>query len=189
MIYQIRTKFLPLCNVNNIIVLCKIIRGGVEEARSLGLGRKKNPRPRTVLPRTDPLEAKERNARGEGQGLKTQAQVFSKKNKSLQNHFLGDLQKKNIFQKIFQALHKLLTTQKIVLSSSRRQANFWGLEASRPSTWPLRPKPKTSKCVLEAKDLFEDSTYENNVQQYYYQALFCVFAILLQCLTTSLFNL
>ena len=37
---------------------------------------------------------------------------------------------------------KILTVQKIVLSSSRGQGNFRGLEASRP---------RTSKCVLEAK--------------------------------------
>ena len=49
---------------------------------------------------------------------------------------------KNVFQKIFQALHKILTFQKIVVSSSRGQANFRGLEASRP-------RPRTSKCVLE----------------------------------------
>ena len=36
---------------------------------------------------------------------------------------------KNVFQKIFQPLHKILTFQKIVLSSSRGQANFRGLEA------------------------------------------------------------
>ena len=39
---------------------------------------------------------------------------------------------KNVFQKIFQPLHKILTIQKVVLSSSRGQANFRGLEASRP---------------------------------------------------------
>ena len=41
----------------------------------------KNPRPRlrTAFPRTDPLEAKDRNAQGQGQGLRTQPQVFSKK--------------------------------------------------------------------------------------------------------------
>ena len=52
--------------------------------------------------------------------------------------FSGDLQEKkrysqnffrrspeiNVFQKFFQALHKILTIQKIVLSSSRGQANF-----------------------------------------------------------------
>ena len=127
-------------------------------ARGQGQGHKKNPRPRprTAFPRTDTLEAKDRNARGQGQGPRTQAQVLSKK-KGLHKHFSGDLKKKkrssqkffkqsprkNVFQKIFQALHKILTIQKIVLSSSR------GLEASRP---------RTSKCVLEAKDVLEDST-------------------------------
>ena len=49
--------------------------------------------------------------------------------------------------------------KKIVLSSSRGQGNFRGLEASRP-------RPRTSKCVLEdvleAKDVLEDSTSVNN---------------------------
>ena len=108
------------------------------------------PRPRTALPRTDTLEAKDRNARGQGQGPRTQAQVLSKKKKrkGLHKNFSGDLQRKkkkrssqkffrrspqkNVFQKIFQALHKILTIQKIVLSSSRGQANFRELETSRP---------------------------------------------------------
>ena len=68
-----------------------------------------------------------------------------KKKKGLHKNSLGDLKKKrssqkfflrspqkNVFQKIFQALNKILAIQKIVLSSSRRQANFRGLEASRP---------------------------------------------------------
>ena len=37
------------------------------------------PRPRTAFPRTDSLEAKDRNARGQGQGPKTRAQEFKKK--------------------------------------------------------------------------------------------------------------
>ena len=70
-----------------------------------------------------------------------------KKKQGLHKIFSGDLQKKrssqkffkrlpqkNVFQKIFQALHEILTIQKIVLSSSRGQANFRGLEASRPRT-------------------------------------------------------
>ena len=130
------------------------------KARGQGQGHKKNPRPRTAFPRTDTLEAKDRNARG--QGPRTQAQVLSKKKKGLHKNFSGDLQKKrssqkffkrsprkHVFQKIFQALHKILTIQKLVLSSSRGQANFGGLEASRPRTWPSRPRPRTSKCVLE----------------------------------------
>ena len=82
------------------------------------------------------------------------AQVLSKKKKKkkrLHKNFSGDLQKKkkkkkkrssqkffkrsprtNAFQKIFQPLHKILTYQKVVLSSSQGQANFRGLEASRP---------------------------------------------------------
>ena len=36
------------------------------KARDQGQGHKKNPKPRTAFPRTDPLEAKERNARGQG---------------------------------------------------------------------------------------------------------------------------
>ena len=52
--------------------------------------------------------------------------------------------------------------QKILLCSSRGLGNFRGPEASRPRTWPLRPRIRTSKCgledVLEAKDDLEDST-------------------------------
>ena len=44
--------------------------------------------------------------------------------------------------------NKILTVQDIVLSSSRGQGNFRGHEASRP-------RPRTSKCVLEAKDVLE----------------------------------
>ena len=58
------------------------------KARGQGQGHKKNPtpRPRTAFPRTDTLEAKDRNA--QGQGPRTQAQVLSKK-------------KKKVFTKIF----------------------------------------------------------------------------------------
>ena len=57
-----------------------------------GQGHKKNPRPRTAFPRTDPLEAKDRNARGQGRGRRTQPQVFSKKKKKkdLQKSFSGN---------------------------------------------------------------------------------------------------
>ena len=124
----------------NLIVFT---RGGVEDTR---------------------LEAKDtKKIRGQGQGHKRSA--LHKKKKGLHKNFFSDLQKKkkrrssqkffkrspqkNVFQKNFQALHKILTIQKIVLFSSRGQANFRGLEASRP---------RTSKCVLEAKDVLEDST-------------------------------
>ena len=66
--------------------------------------------------------------------LEAKDQGHKRKKKGLHKNFSGDLQKKNVFQKIFQALHKILTIQKIVLPSSRGQANFRGLEASRPRT-------------------------------------------------------
>ena len=57
------------------------------------------------------------------------------------------------FSERFLALsNKILTVQKIVLSSSRGQGNFRGLEASRP---------RTSKSVPEAKDVLENSTSGN----------------------------
>ena len=131
-------------------------RGGVEDTRLeakakakdtkkiRGQGQGQPFRGQTLSrPRTGMLEAKAKD-----QGHK--AQVLSeKKKKGLHKNFSGDLQKKkkkkrssqkffkrsprkNAFQKIFQPLHKILTFQKIVLSSSRGQANFRGLEASRP---------------------------------------------------------
>ena len=105
------------------------------KARGQGQEHKKNPRPRprTAIPRTDTLEAKDRDARGQGQGSRTQAQVLSKKKKKRSSQkFFKRSPRKVVFQKLFQALHKILTIQKIVLSSSRGQANFRGLEASRP---------------------------------------------------------
>ena len=132
-------------------------RGGVEDTRLEAKAKAKDTkkirgqgqpfRGQTLSrPRTGMLEAQ---AKDHGH----KAQVLSKK-KGLHKNFSGDLRKKkkkkvfkrsplkNVFQKIFQALHKILTFQKIVLSSSREQANFRGLEASSP-------RPRTSKCVLE----------------------------------------
>ena len=78
-------------------------------------------------------------AKAKDQGHKCKC---SPKKKGLHQNLLGDLQKnkkkrssqkffrrspqKNVFQKIFQVLHKILTIQKILLSSSREQANFRG---------------------------------------------------------------
>ena len=84
----------------------------------------KNPRPwpRTAFPRTDTLEAK---AKDQGHKCK----CSPKKKKKFSQKFFRRSPQKNVFQKIFQALHKILTIQKIVLFSSRGQANFRGLEA------------------------------------------------------------
>ena len=59
------------------------------------------PRPRTALPRTDPLEAKDRNARGQGHRPRIQAQVFSKKRSSKNFFRRSQKQKKTDLQKIF----------------------------------------------------------------------------------------
>ena len=98
-------------------------------------------------PRTGMLEAK---AKDQGHKRKcSKKKVFTK--------IFQAISTKKRFPKLFQVLHKILTLQKIALSSSREQANFRGLEASRP-------RPRTSKCVLETKDVLEDST--SALQQY-----------------------
>ena len=139
-----------------------------EERYSRGQGQEySRPRPRTK-------DTKRKCSPQKKKGLHKNFSGDLQKKKGLHKNFSGDLQKKknerssqkffrrspkkkkerssqkffkrsplkNVFQKIFQALHKILTFQKIVLSSSRGQANFRGLEASRP-------RPRTSKCVLE----------------------------------------
>ena len=97
---------------------------------------KKNPRPRTALSRTDPLEAKNTNSSA------------LQKKRSLQKFFRRSPEK-NVFQKMFRAFHKILTIQKIVLSSSLGQANFRGLEASR-----------ATKCVLEHSTSSSENCFE-----------------------------
>ena len=65
------------------------------------------------------------------------------------------LQKKKVFRKFFQAISRKNRFPKNfsgvpqTFNNSKNSANFRGLEASRP---------RTSKCVLEAKDILEDST-------------------------------
>ena len=157
------------------------IRGGVEDTRleakakakdtkkirGQGQGQEQPFRGQTLSrPRTGMLEAKD-------QGHK--AQVLSKKKKKRSSQkFFKRSSLKNVFQKIFQALHKISTFQKIVLSSSRGQANFRGLEASRPRprprTWPSRPRTSKSvlEDVLEAKDVLEDSTSAYNIPVSYF---------------------
>ena len=114
-----------------------------EDRHSRGQGQEcSRPRPRTKDTSASALQKKERK------GLHKNFSGDLKKIRSSQKFFKRS-QQKNVFQKNFQALHNILTSQKIVLSSSRGQANFRGLQASRP-------RPRTSKCVLE--DVLKDST-------------------------------
>ena len=97
------------------------------KARGQDQGHKKNPRPRTALPRTHTFEAKDRNA--QGQGPRTQAQVFSKK---------------KVFKFFFQALCKLLVypefliggglnhkSHKTTSSKFFQRRNFCGTKSQR----------------------------------------------------------
>ena len=81
-------------NFENFLIYQRRSQG--YKARGQGQGHKKNPRPRTqkknprlrprtAFPRTDPLEAKYKNARG--QGPRTQPQVLSKTNKRSSKKF------------------------------------------------------------------------------------------------------
>ena len=76
-------------------------RGHKARGQGQGQGHKKNPRPRprprTVFPRTDTLEAKNRNAQGQGQG---------------QGHKRKCSPKKKVFTKIFQAISKKIKNKK-----------------------------------------------------------------------------
>ena len=61
-------------------------RGGAEDTR-LEAKDIKNPGPRTDFSRTDPLEAKYRNAWANAKEQGDKAQVFSKKNETFKNFF------------------------------------------------------------------------------------------------------
>ena len=134
-----------------------------EDRHSRGQGQEcSRPRPRTkdTKRKCSPKKKKKRSSQ---KFFRRSPKKKKKKKKRSSQKFFKRSPRENAFQKLFQPLHKILTFQKIVLSSSRGQANFRGLEASRP---PSRPRPRTSKSVLEdvleAKDVLEDSTSDGN---------------------------
>ena len=125
-------------SIDRLINRDNYIRGGVEDTRLKakdtkkirGQGQGQPFRGQTLSrPRTGMLEAKAKD-----HGHKRKCSPKKKKKRSSQKFFRRSPQK-NVFQTIFLALHEILTIQKVVLSSSRGQANFRGLEASR-----LRPR-------------------------------------------------
>ena len=79
------------------------------------------PRTRTAFPRTDTLEAKDRNARGQGQGPRTQAQVVSQKKNGLHKNFSGDLQKK---KRSSQKFFKRSPQKKVFRNFFKRSTKF-----------------------------------------------------------------
>jgi len=56
-----------------------------------------------------------------------------------------------------------LKGSKNLLSSTEDRPIFEDLECLRPRTWLSRPRPKTSKTVLEAKDVLEAATSVFNI--------------------------
>ena len=86
-------------------------------------------RSRTALPRTDPLEAKYRNARG--QGRRTQAQVFSKKRSWKELNFSVDLLRRktkkglrNFSARFLMFSNKILTVPKKCCPRAEDRAIF-----------------------------------------------------------------
>ena len=132
------------------------------KARGQGQGHRKISRPR---PRTDPLKAKvkDQGHRRKCSQKKRSSKIFFKrfqKKRSSKFFFrrslLEETKKRSlkIFRKVSGVFQQNFNGSKIVLSWSRGQSNFRGLEDSRP-------RPRTSKYVLEdaleAKDVLEDS--------------------------------
>ena len=125
-----------------------IIRGGVEDTRLEAKAKAKDTKKIRGQGQGQGQLSEDRRSRGQGQecsrprprtkDTKRKCSPKKKKKKRSSQKFFKRSPLKNVFQTIFQALHKILTFQKIVLSSSRGQANFRGLEASRP-----RPRPRT----------------------------------------------
>ena len=91
--------------------------------------------------------SEDRHSRGQGQGHKRKK--CSPKKKVFTKIFQAISTKKR-FPKNFSSAAQNFNNSKILLSSSRGQANFRGLEASRP-------RPRTSKSFLE------DSTSVENL--------------------------
>ena len=130
---------------------------GHKKIRGQGQGQTlSRPRPRAEDTGASVLQKKSLQKFFSGDLKKKGLQNFFSSEKVFKNFFSGDLHLKKTKKGLhrFSArflvfFNKISTVQKIVLSSSRGQGNFRGLEASRP---------RTSKCVLEAKDVLEDST-------------------------------
>ena len=123
---------------------------------------------RTQGSRPKPKTQKNFEAKGQGQTLsrprprtkdtdasvlkKSLQKIFFRRKRSSKFFFrrslLEETKKRSllIFRKVSGAFQRNFNGSKIVLSESRGQGNFRGLEASRP-------RPMTTKCVLEAKDV------------------------------------
>ena len=103
------------------------------KARGQGQGHKKNPRPRprTAFPRTEPLEAKDRTVRGQGQDC-------SRPRPRTKNTGASALQKKKkVFKNFFQAISISLAYPEFLIGVSPA-LNCRG-DASSPSRFSVLP--------------------------------------------------
>ena len=93
-------------------------------------------------PRTGMLEAKDRNARGQGQGPRTQAQVLSKKKKKVFTKIFQAISAKKRFPKNFSSALQNFNNSKNSAVLEPRTGQFsrtWGLEA-KAKDFKLRPR-------------------------------------------------
>ena len=128
--------------------------GGVEDTRLKAKAKTKDTKKSEAKAKDSPSE--DRPSRGQGQVCskprpRTKDTDVSVLKKNVFKFFFTRSPKKIGLQKKFLGVQQTFNNSKIVLSSSRGQGKFWGLEGSRPRprTWPSRPRPRTSKCLLE----------------------------------------
>ena len=114
-----------------------------EDRHSRGQGQEcSRPRPRTKDTKRKCSPKKKKKRSSQKFFRRSPKKKKKKKKKGLHKNFTSDLHEKTLSKKFFNRSKNFSTApqtfQKIVLSSSRGQANFRGLEASRP-----RPRPRT----------------------------------------------
>ena len=134
-----------------------VIRGGVEDTRLEARPRhKKNPRPRTALPRTDPLEAKGRNVRGQGPRAQRGSDLQKKPSKKKEKLFNPKLRK---FSGIFRRspekkkdlrflLQKFKRSPRMNLSSKFFSQACWRSSRRNKIVHDLGPFSTSQKIVL-----------------------------------------
>ena len=121
-------------------LLCCLFQKWSRGHKARGQGQGHRPSPRTAFPRTGTLEAKDRNARG--QGPRTQAQVLSKKKKRSSQKFFRRSPKKKRFPKNFFSAPQNFYNSRISAVLEPRTGQF------------------SKICCLEAKAKAKDLTFE-----------------------------
>ena len=165
------------------------------KARGQGQGHKKKSEAKAKA--KDSL-SEDRHSRGQGQECSrprprtkdTKRKCSPKKKKRSSQKFFKRSPLKNVFQKIFQALHKILTFQKIVLSSSRGQANFRGLEAKDFKMCPRgRPRGQGRPRGLHLCLKLQNTVLKNRETKHFISLLLNDEVLLLQCYSAEVESL